>query len=359
MAPLRVLILTRYGPLAASARLRFHQYLPFLERQGFSLTVDSLLGDDYVRRLYAHQAQDRRRIIAAYGHRVSTLLRAQQFDLIWLQYDLFPWAPGWWDDLLLPARVPYVLDLDDAMYHRYDLHASPFVRRVLGRKYDQLMARSALVVAGNAAIAERASTAGAPRVEIVPTVVDLDRYPLAAPSSGDSGNFVVGWIGSPATSSNLHLLRPALEALSEIHPTTLRCVGAGKVDLGPGITVDARPWSESSEASDIGSFDVGCMPLVDSPFERGKSGFKLIQCMACGLPVVASPVGVNAEIVTPGANGFLASSPEAWFEALLALANDPGLRCEMGANGRRKVETSYSLQMAAPILAEALRRAAA
>lgn len=69
--------------------------------------------------------------------------------------------------------------------------------------------------------------------------------------------------------------------------------------------MDARQWTEATEVADIQSFDVGCMPLVDSPFERGKSGFKLIQCMACALPVIASPVGVDAEIVTDGETGFL------------------------------------------------------
>jgi len=100
------------------------------------------------------------------------------------------------------------------------------------------------------------------------------------------------------------------------------------------------------------------MPLPDNPWERGKCGFKLIQYMACGKPVVASPVGVNREIVVDGVNGFLASTPKEWVEALLRLKADPELRRAMGEKGRRMVEEKYCLQVTAPRLHRILLEAA-
>ena len=108
---------------------------------------------------------------------------------------------------------------------------------------------------------------------------------------------------------------------------------------------------------DLQSLQVGIMPLPDLPFERGKCGYKLIQYMACGLPVVASPVGVNAQIVEHGVTGFLASSAQEWNDALLRLYNNPDLRQRMGSAGRKKVEEKYSLQVAAPRLLEILEQA--
>jgi glycosyltransferase involved in cell wall biosynthesis len=90
------------------------------------------------------------------------------------------------------------------------------------------------------------------------------------------------------------------------------------------------------------------MPLPDTPWMRGKCGYKLIQYMACGLPVVASPVVVNAEIVTHGETGFLASSPAEWRSVLQTLINDPELRVRMGQAGRKRVERDYSLQVHGP-----------
>ncbi len=125
-----------------------------------------------------------------------------------------------------------------------------------------------------------------------------------------------------------------------------------------GLPMASVPWSEQTVAQDIARLDVGIMPLVDAPFERGKCGYKLIQYMACGLPVVASPVGVNRQIVEHGVNGFLAETPEQWATALRTLCADPALRARMGAAGRRKVEQHYSLQVTAPRLVQILRRAA-
>jgi glycosyltransferase involved in cell wall biosynthesis len=89
------------------------------------------------------------------------------------------------------------------------------------------------------------------------------------------------------------------------------------------------------------------MPLSDSPWERGKCGYKLIQCMACGVPVVASPVGVNCEIVKPGTNGFLAADDE-WEAALANLLTDSVLRKRLGQQARKDVEVWYSTQVQEP-----------
>jgi glycosyltransferase involved in cell wall biosynthesis len=94
------------------------------------------------------------------------------------------------------------------------------------------------------------------------------------------------------------------------------------------------------------------MPLPDNPWERGKCGLKLVQYMACGLPVVASPVGINADIVEEDKNGFLAPDTASWVRALNLLRDDPALCSRLGRAGREKVEERFSLQITVPILIE-------
>jgi len=125
------------------------------------------------------------------------------------------------------------------------------------------------------------------------------------------------------------------------------------------LPIEVRPWSEGTEAAEIQQFDIGIMPLSDSLWERGKCGYKLIQYMACGKPVVASPVGVNTEIVRDGKNGFLASDSRSWLEALMRLTSDADLRRRMGHDGRVAVEERYCLDVAAPRVEAILRKAAA
>jgi glycosyltransferase involved in cell wall biosynthesis len=119
--------------------------------------------------------------------------------------------------------------------------------------------------------------------------------------------------------------------------------------------IEVRPWAENTEVAEIQQFDIGIMPLADTVWERGKCGYKLIQYMACGKPVVASPVGVNKLIVRHGMNGFLARTDSEWFDALDALCQDAALRKRMGNNGRKVMEQNYSLQITAPKLTDLIR----
>jgi glycosyltransferase involved in cell wall biosynthesis len=131
-------------------------------------------------------------------------------------------------------------------------------------------------------------------------------------------------------------------------------VGAGNAADEDAIVI-TRQWSEDREVADIQEMDIGIMPLPDAPWMRGKCGYKLIQYMACGLPVVASPVGVNRDIVDHGVNGFLAETPAEWAEALGTLVTDAALRQRMGAKARALVENQYSLRVQGPYIAKLLR----
>jgi glycosyltransferase involved in cell wall biosynthesis len=135
-------------------------------------------------------------------------------------------------------------------------------------------------------------------------------------------------------------------------------VGA-TADALPGIPHETWAWSEETEVDSIRAFHVGIMPLSDTPWERGKCGFKLIQYMAAGRPVVASPVGVNTSVVADGVSGYLASETDAWVRAIERLRTDGSLRASMGQDGRSRVEAAYALQVTAPRLARLLHEAAA
>jgi glycosyltransferase involved in cell wall biosynthesis len=124
-----------------------------------------------------------------------------------------------------------------------------------------------------------------------------------------------------------------------------------------GVEVEHRPWHSATEVEDISDLDVGIMPLPDAEWERGKCGCKALQYMALGIPTVASPVGVNTEIISDGQNGLLASTESQWEEALERLLLDADLRRRLGERGRLTVGTSYSAAVHAPRVAKILQEA--
>ncbi len=351
---MRILALTRYGPLGPSSRVRFYQYYPYLRQHGIEIQNAALLDDEYIRRLYSKKRIALSSIIGAYFQRLRWLTRSSSFDLLWVEKELLPWLPAWAEGMLQSFKIPYIVDFDDAVFHRYDMHANALVRSLLGKKINAVMRHATSVVAGNDYLAIHARQAGARQVQYLPSVIDLLRYNL---EQKENKEFRVGWIGSPITAPHLGLIKGALEQISKIIDVRLVLVGSGNNDLFPGIQKEIIPWSEESEVPNIQSFDVGIMPLPDAPFERGKCGYKLIQYMACSLPVIASPVGVNSQIIEQGKTGFLASSAADWAQALETLYNDPRLRNEFGKAGRKKVEREYSLQVAAPRLLEIITTA--
>ncbi|WP_029008240.1 glycosyltransferase family 4 protein [Azospirillum halopraeferens] len=353
---MRVLLLSRYARLGSSSRLRYYQFLPELAERGIEVDVSPLLPDAYLAALYEKGARPMELAARSYVTRILSMLTIRRYDLLWIEKELLPWLPFGIERMLLAWGPPYVIDYDDAWFHVYDSHPSALVRAALGTKLDRIMRGAALVTVGNAYLAARALAAGARRVEVFPTVVNLARYGEPSPADVDD-RLTVGWIGSPVTARYLDLVRSPLHRLCGEGQIRIVLVGANDNSV-PDLAAERPGWREDTEVEEIRAFDVGIMPLSNTRWERGKCGYKLIQYMACGKPVIASPVGVNREIVEHGVNGFLAETPEEWYEAVVALGRDAALRRTMGLAGRRKVEHDYSLQGLLPRLAAALDAAA-
>ena len=355
LKPIRILALPKYGPLGSASRLRFLQYIKPLQASGLIIEQHALLSDNALKSRYKTGKYSSIELIESYASRFQILLKKNHFDLLWIEKEALPWLPLWLE-LAMLSGVPYVLDYDDAVFHNYDAHRFKCIRRIYGQRIDGLMKKAKLVIGGNQYLTQRAQEAGAPWVELLPTVIDLERYAVSSspkPLSTDGLPRIV-WIGSPYTVRYLKLLQEPLKKLAQRVPFVLRVIG-GHIDM-PGVQVETIDWTEDSEVASITMANVGVMPLSDSLWERGKCGYKLIQYMACSLPVVASPIGVNTEIVQEGINGFLANESGAWVNTLEQLLTQPDLAKKMGRAGRNRVENEYCLEVTAPKLEKLMRQ---
>ncbi|TVQ85326.1 MAG: glycosyltransferase [Chromatiaceae bacterium] len=350
----RLLLLTRHGALGSSSRVRLMTYRPWLEQAGFAVEVSSFFDDVYLRQLYTDGRAHRNDVLRAFGRRLRTLFGLRRYRLLWIEKELFPFLPGGVDGFLPRLGVPYVLDYDDATFHRYDLHPSPLVRALFSRRLVPLLRGARMVTAGNAYLADYARSAGAGDVRELPTVVDIQQHAMTAEPTGDE--LRIGWIGSPSTAHYLGLVRKPLRRLARERALRLVVVGARDIPV-VDVPLEFHDWAADTEAALLATLHLGIMPLTDGPWERGKCGYKLIQYMACGKPVIASPVGVNADIVSPDV-GLLAANDAQWLTSLRTLAGDAALRRSFGRAGRAKVEARYSLQIRGPQLAALLAEAA-
>jgi glycosyltransferase involved in cell wall biosynthesis len=346
---IKVLGLALYGPLAASTRYRLTQYVPGLARRGIDLQICHLLGDEYLRRRFSGSALPVAAMLRAGLARLSDLQRQTSFDAAMLYCELFPMIPGRLERALI--RLPYIYDFDDAFFLKYRSGRLAFAKPLLGNKFATLISGARAVTAGNHLLARYAHQFN-PVAEYLPTVVDTRRY--VPVREGPSNIFTVGWIGSPSTAHYLDELIEPLSILGSEGPVRLVVVG-GKAPVVPGLSVIEMAWQEETEVALINSFDVGVMPLRDDEWARGKCAFKLIQYLACAVPVVASRVGANIDVVNDEC-GFLATTADEWVEAFRALRDQPKQRAEMGQAGRERVMKHYSLHRNLPVLESTIRQ---
>ncbi len=268
--------------------------------------------------------------------RRKLLKTAAKYDAVILQRKLLDPA----DARLLRTygrRIFY--DIDDAvMEHQRPVGA--MTRWRTRRRFEATAGIVHHVVAGNDHLAGRFAGLGCP-VTVVPTGVEPSHYPVRRHRPDDRP--VLVWIGSKST---LGYVRERLRALElaggRVRDLSLRIIADESLDPA-GIPVEFVRWSEAGEGAALAGGMIGIAPTPEDRWTLGKCGFKIVQYMAAGLPVVASGVGANAAIVDEGVTGFLADDDAAWAEAIARLAGDAQLRSAMGAAGRAKVEREYSL----------------
>ena len=354
---MKILFVAQYGPLAASSRTRVFDYLPLLRRAGITCDVKVVTPDDLIKR-------NTRGIFSRLLYYVLSYLRvlwtgwvcvftAPQYDAILIQKALFSFPIP---RLLRRYRHKIFFDFDDAIFTLENPNAG-WVNRLRTRR--RAMSVPAMLQTAHCAIVENAYTAEfaaryCPRVSQITGPIDTARY-IPGKKSADE-KIALGWIGSQWTTRYLDIIRDPLAALARQYPNLeLRLIGAGDFDVSD-LQIARMDWTLKTEVGYLQTFDIGLMPLPDDPFTRGKGGYKLLQYMACGLPVVASPVEINCEIVTHGKTGFLAETDAEWIEFLGTLIENKILRNRMGAAGRAHVIAHYALEKSSEQLLALLQR---
>jgi glycosyltransferase involved in cell wall biosynthesis len=243
-----------------------------------------------------------------------------------------------------------VFDFDDAIYARHESRgAAASVTREF--KTRAVLKRADLVIVGNAHLQAYAAARNR-NVRILPSCVEVRGLPVRD-HERRTGPVVIGWVGGKVNLPQLALLAPVLQDLARIRAIELHVVCDQGLEM-PGVTVRHVPWTLETQDAAVAGFDIGVMPLPDSEHARGKCGYKAIQCMAARVPVVVSDVGFNRELVADGVDGFRAATPADFERPLLALIDSPGVRAQLGARARDKVERLYAVEPAARTLAAML-----
>ncbi len=340
----KVLILTLHRPnRSPSQRFRFEQYLDYLKANGFQFEWSFLLGEKEDRSFYkSGQLTSKLNILLkSTFKRLAEIIKPADYDLIFVQRECFMLGTSIFEKFF-SKKAKLIFDFDDAIWLANVSKANKkFAFLKNPDKTKTILKHASLVFAGNQYLADYARQFCS-NVEIIPTTIDTRRHHKWTKEHREKDSLTIGWTGTSTTLKYLDLIQSVLKELAKKYnfQLTVICDKPPTLDLE---NVKFVPWKLDSEIKDLLEFDIGIMPLTENQWSQGKCGFKLLQYMALGIPTVASPIGVNVDIVEHEKNGFLANSQKEWINYLERLLQSVSLRKELGANGREKVELNYSV----------------
>jgi len=305
------LLVVTNNPTNASFRQRIEVHLAMLHENGIDCEVAKLPPGFLGRR--------------------KLFIRTAKFDGIFLQRKILNFRDAFW---LHRHSRKIIYDFDDAVMYSTKKPGSCCLSRQ--RRFRRSVELADLVIAGNPYLAEHARKFN-PRVEVLPTGLNTRAYTVKTKPEND-GKIRLVWIGSKSTLPYLAEIKPVLEEIgARFDNVILRIICNDFFDL-QNMRVEKHQWHKHTEVSDLITSDIGLAPLPDDRFTRGKCGFKILQYAAAGLPVVASPVGVNAEYVRDGVTGFHATNTSQWIDKISQLIENPELRKRMGQEGYVQVQ---------------------
>ncbi len=353
-----IFFIVPYPTDGASNRLRVEQYLPWLDKEGIKYRIRSFSSKRFYKILYTKGQHAKKAVFfcIALFQRILDLLRAIPYDIVFIHREALPVGSILIEKIFAKMGKKIVFDFDDAIFLPSTSGINTFMDRFKNPgKISKIITLSSHIIAGNAYLAEYTKKFN-DNVTVIPTAIDTERYQPSVNRNPDNKT-VIGWIGSFTTRTYLSDLETVFKKIKANFPDVVfKFVGNWDGTYGRIEGVDYEEWNLDKEPADLTSFDIGIMPMPNDMWTKGKCAFKIILYMACGKPVISSPVGVNKEVIEDGKNGFLAKTAQEWFEKLEMLIKDPVLRERMGKYGRRIAEEKYSVKRLAPDFINVIRK---
>lgn len=343
----KILFLVPYAVgMAPSQRFRVELYREVMDAAGFSYRIQSFLSARSQRKIFQEGNYTGKvlAILSGFIKRWWTVVFiSPAYDFVFIHREASPAGPPFFEWYLRKIyRKKIIFDFDDAIW----IPNTSATNKIAGWarcnwKVKYICRWSYKVVGGNEYLCAFARQYNRQAI-LIPTCVDTVKGHGSVKSIYNTSRPVIGWTGSHSTLKYLDEIMPLLKQMQEQYDFCFILIADSDPQL-PLKNYRFIPWLAVSENQDLLQLDIGIMPLTIDEWSEGKCGFKLIQYFATGIPAVASPVGVNKEIIEQGVNGFLCTTTTEWEEALVRLLNDASLRERMGNAGRKMVVERYSV----------------
>jgi glycosyltransferase involved in cell wall biosynthesis len=279
--------------------------------------------------------------LAGYMRRFRDLLRIPRYDIVYIFLWATPFGLPITEWLIRRLAKKQVYDIDDLVYIVKTSKHNSFIKPLKSSsKINFLIKNSDHVLVSTDELVAYTKKFNQ-NLSLIPATIDVKKYRF--PVDHQSDVVMIGWSGSQTTSKYLHLIDDVLKYIAQKYPVKIMVMGDDDFAL-EGVDIELLHWSAETEVANIQRFDIGLHPLPDEKWAYGKSGGKLVQYMAAGLPIIATAIAPNYKVIKDGYNGFLVKDDKEWIEKLELLIKDVQLRKQMGCNSRKFAEEYSSVE---------------
>jgi glycosyltransferase involved in cell wall biosynthesis len=325
-----------------SQRYRFEQYFSFLEAKGFSCELSNIITEKDDQYFYSkdHFLRKLWILLKSFFKRYRDVQRYKNYDIVFVQREAIMVGITWFERSIRRKGIKYIFDFDDSIWlmdtsegnKKYEWLKDP-------EKTARNIRHANLVLTGNNYLADYARHYN-DHVMVIPTTIDTNFH---KPLPVKKDKIIIGWSGSLTTIKHFEYAIPFLKIIQQKYPQVEIHVVGDTIYSNPELNVKGIRWTAANEVEIINQFSIGIMPLPADEWAKGKCGLKGLSYMACEVPTVMSPVGVNTEIIQHGENGFLATSVDEWVDCISKLIESAELRARIGKAARQTVIDKYSV----------------
>lgn len=327
-------------------RFRFEHFINSLEEAGYEIVFSNIISekDDIIFYSKGKYFAKLFIVIKSFFHRLRDLKTAKNCDIVYVYREAFMLGTTYFEKRFSKMKAKLIFDFDDAIWINDTSEGNQNIKWLKKpQKTADICKYADLVTVGNKYLAEYAEKYNS-NVKIIPTTIDTDYHKPQIKI--ETNNICIGWTGTTTTLKHFEKAIPFLKQLKNKYGDKIYFkVIVNSDSWDKDIDVKLVKWSRENEIRDLSEFDIGIMPLPNDEWSKGKCGFKGLQCMAMGIPVVMSPVGLNKEIINHGENGFLCDTDEEWFSCISSLIEDKTLWNKFSENGKKTVLNSYSVKV--------------
>ena len=342
----KVLFLLPYPQKKApSQHLKFEQYIPYIEGEGYEITVDSFISESFWNIIYKEGNITKKIIftLISYFKRFFVLFKLRKYDIIYCHLWITPYGFPFFEFITRKIAKKIIFDIDDLIFLGHSSSANKKFKILKGNlKPIYLMKKSDHVITCTPHLDNFVRQFNPNTTDISSTINTKLYQPINDYSNNKT--LVIGWSGSHSTSKYIHLIKNVLIKLSKKYPIKIHVIGDTKFKLEELNNLVVIPWSEETEVSELQKFDIGIYPLPNEEWVLGKSGLKALQYMALGIPTVATAIGANFRVIEDSISGKLVNTDAEWEVALTQYIIDAELRKSHGIEARKRVEKLYSVE---------------